>query len=138
MKFCPKCGTARASEVARFCGQCGFSYEAAGVPVAPAPVVVAPTPSVAAPVIAQVISPAVEISAPATPAPLPPAEIDERTQFAGREFIPDVPVVSAPVTNEPVSALAFGPGFSPEAHCSNCGQPRVAGAKWCDLCDKVF
>lgn len=128
MKFCPKCGFARASEIAKFCGQCGFSYEAAGFQVAPAVVV--------EPVV--VPEPVLEISAPSTPAPLPTDDLDERTQFAGRNSSTGFPEISAPATEQPTKALAFGPGFNSDTHCTNCGQPRTAGQKWCELCDKVF
>jgi len=73
-------------------------------------------------------------------APEAPQEVAPQ-ETAPPAFV-DVPVVP-PVVEEVTATsptridVAYGDGFNPEAHCTNCGEPKAVGFDICLLCGQA-
>lgn len=131
MKFCPKCG---APKTGRFCGGCGFAFDAVLIPEAR---VVAPVGEWRP----DPINPAQQRFwdglawtnevrlAPATPAGAPIA-IVVSPDNATATSTPAAPVVE---TN-----LVYGEGYDASKNCPNCGEPHKPKATTCSLCDETL
>lgn len=134
LKFCPKCGTPKSG---RFCGGCGFAFDAVIVPDARA---MAQAPKILGEWRVDPINPSQERYWDGNAWTNDVRIGARRLTSPNASFVTSKAETAVEAINSTLATatnLLYGEDFSFSKNCSNCGEPRKVKATNCALCEEI-